>query len=386
MRGGPHEQASRPGSPHSPEADDTIPGAARPDPWPADEWAGPILVIRLSSLGDVILATGPLRLLKQRRPGLTVDLVTRRAYAEVLQACPSIDHLIVAEEHAQGGTPSPGGRYEIALDWQGGRRGRRAASRFAPGARRIVAPRAALRRRLLVWWGRRLAPPEPFVVRLARTLSGQSLPRESLNPAILADPGRQGRLRTQLGGLAAPPSGWIVMAPGASHPAKAIPAELAAAIEAELLEQGWGVIRLRPPGPVPARPGAPADSGDGARGSGSGFEISRAPAGGPRLSFAGALGDVAALLSLARGFVGSDSGILHLASAVGTPAAGLFGPTAPELGFAPLGRSRAIGVDLPCRPCHIHGGGRCWLGHWRCWRDLAPRDVVAAVRRLIEDE
>jgi len=67
---------------------------------------------------------------------------------------------------------------------------------------------------------------------------------------------------------------------------------------------------------------------------------------------------------------------------LGKPTAALFGPTVPELGFAPLGRSRALGVELACRPCHVHGPAFCWLGHRRCWRDLPALEVATALEEL----
>jgi len=337
-------------------------GAAPADrrAWPADSWSGPILAVRSSSLGDVVLTTGPLRRLRERRPDLTIDLLTRRAYAPLLARCPSLDRVIVEEDGPHSHRPP----YARVLDWQGGWKGRRAAERFAPGAPRLVAPRAALRRRLLVLLGRRIAPPESYPVRLARTLSGAAEPRADLVPGIVPDPAERGRARAALARLGSPRQGWLVFAPAAAHPAKGVPEGKATAIADGLRAAGWGVIRLRPPQSQPGgfceEPGTPG-----------------------RLAFSGSLLEVAALLSEVGLFVGSDSGILHLACAVGCPAVALFGPTAVELGYAPLGRALAIGVDLPCRPCHIHGSRSCWLRHARCWKDLAPGTVVAAAADLV---
>lgn len=79
--------------------------------------------------------------------------------------------------------------------------------------------------------------------------------------------------------------------------------------------------------------------------------------------------------------VTNDSAPQHLASAVDTPTLTIFGPTVPSFGFGPLAqRSTTMGIDtLACRPCDRHGPRRCPLGHWRCMRDLSPRDVSARV-------
>jgi heptosyltransferase-2 len=77
--------------------------------------------------------------------------------------------------------------------------------------------------------------------------------------------------------------------------------------------------------------------------------------------------------------VTNDSAPQHLASAVDTPTLTIFGPTVPSFGFGPLARrSTTMGLDsLACRPCDRHGPRQCPLGHWRCMRDLIPRDVAA---------
>jgi heptosyltransferase-2 len=93
----------------------------------------------------------------------------------------------------------------------------------------------------------------------------------------------------------------------------------------------------------------------------------------------------AELISRSSVLVTNDSAPLHLASAMGTPTVAIFGPTVPEFGFGPLApRSVVLGITtLACRPCDRHGPQRCPLGHWRCMREITPRDVAAAVHSLV---
>ena len=83
--------------------------------------------------------------------------------------------------------------------------------------------------------------------------------------------------------------------------------------------------------------------------------------------------------------VTNDSAPQHLASAVDTPTLTVFGPTVPAFGFGPLARGSAtMGIEtLSCRPCDRHGPRKCPLGHWRCMRDLTPRDVATRVRDIL---
>jgi heptosyltransferase-2 len=77
--------------------------------------------------------------------------------------------------------------------------------------------------------------------------------------------------------------------------------------------------------------------------------------------------------------VSNDSGLLHVAAALGTPSIGIFGPTSPWH-WAPLNPLAAVietKSDVPCRPCHKP---TCRLSHHRCMRDIPMEQVAAAVR------
>lgn len=90
---------------------------------------------------------------------------------------------------------------------------------------------------------------------------------------------------------------------------------------------------------------------------------------------------LAAVLRLATVCVSNDSGAMHLAGAIGTPLAALFGPTR-EYETAPLvrhgGRSEVLINPVWCRPCMLR---ECPIDH-RCMKGLRPEQVLGAVARL----
>ena len=91
-----------------------------------------------------------------------------------------------------------------------------------------------------------------------------------------------------------------------------------------------------------------------------------------------------AILALAAAdlAVSNDSGLLHVAAALATPAIGIFGPTS-AWHWAPLNPIAATIETthaLPCRPCHKPV---CRLGHHRCMRDIPVDRVAASVRQII---
>jgi len=92
----------------------------------------------------------------------------------------------------------------------------------------------------------------------------------------------------------------------------------------------------------------------------------------------------AELLRIARLLVSGDTAPVHLAVAVNTRVITIFGPTVPEFGFAsPRVNDRVVGLDLECRPCAIHGGKRCPLGHHDCMNKLDPLVVEQVIHDMI---
>lgn len=85
-------------------------------------------------------------------------------------------------------------------------------------------------------------------------------------------------------------------------------------------------------------------------------------AGNPRVGFGIGLplDDLARVIAKARLFIGSDSGPLHIASAVGTPSIGLFGPAPPELTGPPILTSSYLYKKVECSPCDQEDCVRKW--------------------------
>jgi lipopolysaccharide heptosyltransferase II len=91
------------------------------------------------------------------------------------------------------------------------------------------------------------------------------------------------------------------------------------------------------------------------------------------------VGELVAMLALADGFVGNDSGAMHLAGALGKPAVGIFGSTNPKR-TGPMGpHARAIWHQLDCSPCLAR---TCRFGHYKCLGDILPGEAAAALREI----
>jgi ADP-heptose:LPS heptosyltransferase len=91
------------------------------------------------------------------------------------------------------------------------------------------------------------------------------------------------------------------------------------------------------------------------------------------------LAQTACIFTISNGYLGSDTGLAHLAEAVGVSAQVISGPTTPDMGFAPWRReSLSIGKSMGCRPCG-KDGRYCFrvLNRYACLKDLSAQTVLA---------
>jgi heptosyltransferase-2 len=86
------------------------------------------------------------------------------------------------------------------------------------------------------------------------------------------------------------------------------------------------------------------------------------------------------LMSLTAAVVSNDSGLMHIAAAIGRPLVALYGSTSPAI-TPPLAKAvRILERDLPCRPCFKR---ECPLGHHDCLNLIAATEVADAIVEMI---
>jgi lipopolysaccharide heptosyltransferase II len=160
----------------------------------------------------------------------------------------------------------------------------------------------------------------------------------------------------------------IALAPGAAHATKRWPVEHWQTLIGRVLAEELDVAIVG--GPEDAPLGTALSEG----------------ADGKVVNAAGVFGlqGTGALLQHTAALVSGDTGVMHMATGVGTPVVALFGPTVEAFGFFPYSpRSNVLELALSCRPCSSKGGPRCPLGHHRCMVDMAPESVHQALLRSV---
>jgi heptosyltransferase-2 len=334
------------------------------------------LLIRFSSLGDVALATAAARHIKQRQPQALVAFATKAAYAPLLQGQPDLDEVwplgpqglgaLVKRAWSQG--------VDRVVDLHGSQRARLLAA-LAP-AKAVHWQARTLARRRLVW---KLGPPPApdagvawrYVAAAAAAL-GEDPPRVAPAPRLVphpeADAWARGWLAAQGVAEGAP---LLAVSPGAAWATKRWPVERLAACLAQVAAGGQARVLL-------LGSSAEAPLLDALAAACPSLPLLRADA------ETADLRRLLALIGRSTHFLGHDSGPMHLAEALGVPLTALFGPTVRGFGFYPVSVGATIFErDLACRPCHLHGGTVCPLGHHDCLAGLEPGPVASHLRQSL---
>lgn len=328
-----------------------------------------IAVLRLSSLGDVVLALPAVHALKAAHPAARLHFWVKEEYADVVRHDPAVDHVRALERDARRleDLVSMSAELEdcdLIVDLHGSLRTR--VLTFRQRAPVLWVRRERLRRARWVHarWTRPAAAT-PALARYAATLAPLGLaPAE---PPRLSAGGEAERWAGEWLAAWAPAAAPLALAPGARHATKRWPEERWCALAQRLAAGGRPVLVLTTAAEQRALPRLAAQVG-----AEPAARWCTEPL--PRL---------AALLSRCAGAVTHDSGLMHVAAARGLRVVALFGSTSPALGFAPAGAGHVVLCrNEPCQPCTLHGRAACPRHHFRCMLGLDVEAVLAAVAGL----
>ncbi len=332
------------------------------------------LIVGPSWVGDMVMAHSLFRVLKQRDPELGIQVIAPSWARPLLERMPEVEAAI----------PLPIGHRQLAL-----------------GQRRDIAKRLKLRRftqaiilpnswksALIPYWAniplrtgwlgeyryrllndiRYLRPKElPMMVQRFVALGvpvGEPLPDRIPIPRLTIQSFQIERTLRRLGLTKPSQRPMLALCPGAEYgPAKRWPAASFGEIARIHHEQGWLVWLF----------GSSQDKTACA-------EVN-ASAGNVCLDLSGRTGldQAVDLLSLAEAVVSNDSGLMHVAAAIGRPVVGLFGSS--DLTYTPplSNRTRALSLHLDCSPCFKR---ECPLKHLNCLTQLSVEQVLDALAEL----
>lgn len=328
-----------------------------------------IAVLRLSSLGDVILTLPVVHALRRRFPDARIEYWVKEEFAAVLRHDPAITHVRVLERGARRleDLVSMSAELEdcdLIVDLHANSRTRILTLRQQAPVLRTGSRRWQRMRWVHARWSRPLPLPHT-TQRYAATLEplGITVAEE---PRVTVPLEAVEWARAALAALA-PGSTCVALAPGAMHATKRWPEERWCELESRLASLGVGRVVLSTAAERRAMPRLAAQVEHAAKAHWYTESLERCAA---------VLGECALAVT-------HDSGLMHLAAARGRRVVALFGSTSPVLGFSPCGPGHdVIALGLPCQPCTLHGRERCPKQHFRCMTGIEVERVVAGVERL----
>ncbi|MBM3163267.1 MAG: glycosyltransferase family 9 protein [Chlorobi bacterium] len=320
-----------------------------------------ILVIRLSSIGDIILSTPLLRELAVAFPDARIDYCTKALFAGLLAGNPRV-HVL----HTPVNPPS--GSYDLVVDLQNNRRSRRIVRKIRAG--KVVRYRKEnWKKWLLVRFRMDFTGPYRSVPdRYRDALADFRVPGDTGGCELYPSPEE----RNYAASLSDSRNLRLAVCFGAMHASKRYPGQKFAGVLSLLFEAlPLQAVLL----------GGPSDAPFAA-------DILQAlpePFRGRVVDLSGrcTLMQTAAVLERCDGVLCNDTGLMHMASAFDKKLFVLFGSSVPAFGFLPYHAPYELfeTAGLRCRPCSHIGRDVCPEGHFRCMHDLQE---VAVAGKIME--
>jgi len=341
------------------------------------EKPGKILVIRMSSIGDIILTTPLVRCLKNRYPETEITFVIKEQFAELLSHSPYIDRLVpFGSKTGFAGLRSlkkklRAEKYDLVIDIHKNLRSLYLRTFIGAGKVRGYS-KQIVRRTVLIWLRINLFKKiKPVFLRYFESVRNFDVAYDGAGTEITVP----AHISSYVNGIL-PKAGYagsgpvIILCPGATYFNKKWLPERFAETARILAGSKNAFIIIH-----------------GGKGDEQLCESIAMQAGPKTINMAGkfTLLETAALLKSASLVIANDSGLLHLAQSQKTPVTGIYGATVRELGFFPMDEESAV-VEIPlyCRPCTHKGLDRCPEKHFRCMKDITADSVAAAATELLD--
>lgn len=335
------------------------------------------MIIRFSSIGDIVLTTPVIRGLRQQLAA-EVHYLTKPAFRSIVSANPSVSRVFSLREKMQDTLAELAREeYDLIVDLHKNLRSQRV--KLALGVKGVSFNKLNLQKWMMVnlKWDflpdrhivdRYLASVQPWGVHYDGQGLDYFIPEaEELDVGVLADQffSHQEAARADLANQR-----YVALVVGAAHATKRMLPEqltqLAAQIKVPVLLLG---------GPEDQEVGAAIAEKAGSR-------VVNVCG---KYSLAGS----ASLVRQAAVVVSHDTGLMHIAAAFNRPIICIWGNTIPELGMYPFyesGQDQGVMMEvggLSCRPCSKIGYEQCPKGHFKCMKEQSIPKIVGQVHEKL---
>lgn len=320
-----------------------------------------ILIVRFSSLGDILLTTPLIRSLGKQYNQLKIDFVIKKQFEDVVLNNPHLNKVFSIgnfDELKEVKNELIKNSYDAVIDLQNNLRSRKLVSGISKNIFRFNKPNVS--KFLLVNFKINfLKKIIPIPIRYANSIPNFRLDDKGLELFLPEDITPQIDRTNDIIGLC----------PGSVHKTKMWPEEYFIEIGNMFVKNNFKVVLL---------------------GGKSDREICKKIAGliptAIDLSNDNKLYETSANMKKCKTVICNDSGLMHTAVASNVPVVALFGSTVKEFGFAPY-KSKSLVIEnnsLSCRPCSHIGLDECPKQHFDCMKTLTPKLVFNKTLNFIE--
>ena len=313
-----------------------------------------ILVVRFSSMGDIIYTTPVVRCLKMQLPDAEVHFLTKPAFKYIYDNNPHLDKLLLLKPTlAETIEEIKAEKYDYLIDLHNNLR--TSMIKLRTGIKSSAYKKQRIRKWLSLKFNLKLVPPVHLVERYLKAVKFLGVKNDG-KPIdyYIKDEHELTKLLP-----ASHHESFVAFIIGATHFTKRMPNEkiisICRKIKSPIVLLGGNDVKE------------------------NGHIIADA-VGAYIYNACGitSLDESVYLVSKAKRVLGFDTGLTHIAEAFDRPIGSIWGGTAPELlGVQPymVKNAEVIGINLPCRPCSKFGLEKCPLGHFKCMNKI-PEEIV----------
>jgi len=323
------------------------------------------LVVRFSSIGDIVLTTPVLRHLKRQVEGSLVHYLTKPAYTPILEASPYVDRIHVYRGDMRGTIRELSGEgFDYIIDLHHNAR----SARIKMGLKKMdfSVNKLNFRKWILVNFKVDRLPSGHLVDRYLDTIQPFIEIRDQHGLDYFIPEKDEFKLDTLPEDFR---KGYIALAIGAKHETKKLPVESLIRLCRELR---YPLVIV----------GGPEDRDAGDR-------ISKKAGRTGILNTCGlySINQSASLVRQSDLLITHDTGMMHIGAAFGKRILAIWGNTVPAFGMFPY-RSDPESVSfevmgLSCRPCSKIGYRKCPRGHFRCMRDQDLEGIIRTATNMM---
>ena len=322
-----------------------------------------ILLIRFSSIGDIVLTTPIVRCLKQQLSDVELHVLTKPAYQSIYAANPNINKVyeypgnmkeVISKLRAE--------RYDYIVDLH--RNWRSLRVRLALHRPASTFPKLDFRKFLYTKLKIGHLPDVHIVDRYFKAVEKLGVHNDSQGVDFFFNEGDEMHYEDLPEAFR---EGFVAVVIGGQHATKMLPEDKVVEV-CEALDEAVILV------------GGPEDAARGERikeklGSYVGNSCGTLT-----------VGQSASLLKLADAVLTNDTGMMHIAAALRKPIVSVWGNTVPEFGmypYLPQGMKPAViieNMELRCRPCDKLGYAKCPKGHFNCMKSLDAKQIAEKIK------